>query len=334
MGQTIPGGYPKNIMPVVSVIIPNYNHAPFLKERIDSVLSQTYQDIEIIIIDDCSADNSREIIESYQANSRVSHIIYNETNSGSTFKQWQKGIGLATGKYIWIAESDDWCEPTLLEELIKGITGNDDIVISFCGAVVITDAGEILYTSDSKKIREVTDGISFIKNHLTESNRIFNASMAIFHKPSFLGISSEYTNYKFCGDWLFWIMLAQKGRVFISGKYLNYFRKHNADVSRKSMANGTYFSEYPGLAKYLLDNSLISHHQYSYLLFRKYRKLKNFEGSKPVKKDLLETYRELIGIKNLAKFTVTSTAHSVFINLWIITPLFIKNTVRSLFKRS
>ena len=320
-------------MPVVSVIIPNYNHAPFLKERIDSVLQQTFRDIEVIIMDDCSTDQSREIIENYRTNSRVSHIIYNETNSGSTFKQWQKGIGLATGNYIWIAESDDWCEPTLLEELVKGITGNDDIVISFCGAVVITDAGEILYTSDSKKISEVTDGISFIKNHLVESNKIFNASMAIFCKQSFLGISSEYTNYKFCGDWLFWIMLAQKGSVFTSGKYLNYFRKHNADVSRKSMANGTYFLEYPRLARYLLDNSLISQHQYSYLLFRKYKKLKRFEGSKPVKKNLLETYRELIGIKKRAKFTLNCTAHSVYINLWILTPLFIKNTVRSVFKR-
>ena len=58
--------------PTVSVIIPNYNHAPYLKERIDSVLNQTYQDFEVIILDDCSPDNSVEVIEQYRSNPHVS----------------------------------------------------------------------------------------------------------------------------------------------------------------------------------------------------------------------------------------------------------------------
>ena len=64
--------------PLVSVIIPSYNHEKFLKERIDSVLNQTFQDFELIILDDLSPDNSREIIESYRAHPKVSHIIFNE----------------------------------------------------------------------------------------------------------------------------------------------------------------------------------------------------------------------------------------------------------------
>ena len=118
---------------------------------------QTYLDFEVIILDDCSDDNSSEIIEGYRTNHHVAHIIYNETNSGNTFKQWQKGIELTTGKYIWIAESDDWCEPTLLETLMQGIECNDNIVISYCGAVVINNE-QILYTSDGKKLSVVTDG--------------------------------------------------------------------------------------------------------------------------------------------------------------------------------
>lgn len=91
----------------VSVIIPNYCHARFLNQRIDSVLNQTYSDYEVIILDDCSTDNSREIIESYRNHPKISHIVYNEKNSGSTFIQWEKGFELARGEYIWIAESDD-----------------------------------------------------------------------------------------------------------------------------------------------------------------------------------------------------------------------------------
>ena len=67
----------------VSVIIPNYNHAPYLRERIDSVLAQTYTDLEVILIDDCSTDESRDIMEDYRSEPRVTHIIHNAENSGN-----------------------------------------------------------------------------------------------------------------------------------------------------------------------------------------------------------------------------------------------------------
>src|SRR5207342_1807970 len=102
-------------MATISVIIPNYNHAFYLKQRIDSVIQQTYSDFEIIILDDASTDNSRDVIEKYRHYPKVKHIIYNESNSGSTFSQWQKGIELASGKYIWLAESDDVADSTFLE---------------------------------------------------------------------------------------------------------------------------------------------------------------------------------------------------------------------------
>jgi len=107
-------------LPKVSVIIPNFNHAAYLKQRIDSVLNQTYQNFELIILDDCSTDNSKEIIEQYRNDTRVSNIVYNTENSGSTFKQWDKGINLSSGDYIWIAESDDWCELNFLQTIMEG----------------------------------------------------------------------------------------------------------------------------------------------------------------------------------------------------------------------
>src|SRR5690349_2386149 len=102
----------------ISVIIPNFDHASFLKQRIESVLNQTFQDFEIIILDDCSTDNSREIIEQYRQHPKVSHIEYNKTNSGSTFIQWQKGLSIAVGEYMWIAESDDVSSPKFIEKMV------------------------------------------------------------------------------------------------------------------------------------------------------------------------------------------------------------------------
>ena len=88
----------------VSVIIPNYNHAKYLNQRIDSVLNQTYQNFEVIILDDCSPDNSKQVIEAYRGHPKISTIVYNEQNSGTTFKQWDKGLQLAKGEWVWIAD--------------------------------------------------------------------------------------------------------------------------------------------------------------------------------------------------------------------------------------
>ena len=78
-------------MPRVSVIVPNYNHARFLPKRIESILNQTFQDFELILLDDCSTDDSRSILSSYASDPRVT-IEFNKVNSGSTFKQWNKGV--------------------------------------------------------------------------------------------------------------------------------------------------------------------------------------------------------------------------------------------------
>ncbi len=105
-------------MPKVSVIVPNYNHESFLQQRIDSILNQTYQDFELILLDDASSDASISIIENYRYEEKVSEIVLNTVNSGSPFKQWIKGIKLAKGEFIWIAESDDFAEPTFLETTV------------------------------------------------------------------------------------------------------------------------------------------------------------------------------------------------------------------------
>ena len=129
--------------PVVSVIVPNYNHSAFLKERLDSILLQTYQYFEIIILDDCSTDNSVQIIENYRLNKHVTHVVLNEKNSGSTFLQWDKGIELAQGKYIWIAESDDVAHPCFLNTLVCQLEKYPEAAFAFSHSLLIDDNGKI-----------------------------------------------------------------------------------------------------------------------------------------------------------------------------------------------
>ena len=118
-------------IPRVSVVIPNYNHARFLRRRIETVLQQTFQDFELILLDDCSTDESRSIISSYANNPKI-RVEFNLVNSGSTFKQWNKGVGLARGEYVWIAESDDYSDARFLEQLVGVLDPKPEVAFAFC----------------------------------------------------------------------------------------------------------------------------------------------------------------------------------------------------------
>ena len=150
-------------MPTVSVIVPNYNHAPFLKQRIDSILRQTYQDFELILLDDCSTDGSREIMESYRNNPHVSHIVYGESNSGSAFRQWDKGIALAKGEWIWVAESDDYCEPFFLERLMGEVARVPDCVLAYAPPGGSIKQGKKLWDTPHSDQVNIYNGQDFIR---------------------------------------------------------------------------------------------------------------------------------------------------------------------------
>lgn len=166
--------------PLVSVIIPNYNHAPFLKERIDSVLNQTYRNFEVILLDDCSTDNSREIIESYRGQEKISHIEYNAANSGSTFKQWEKGINFAKGEWIWIAESDDVADINFINELIV----ETDAEMVYCNSQII-DANSAPSTIYGFTHMPFKDSYPFFSHNFTSNTREFycNGCLGIILSP-------------------------------------------------------------------------------------------------------------------------------------------------------
>jgi glycosyltransferase involved in cell wall biosynthesis len=257
-------------MPKVSVIIPNYNHSRYLKTRLDSVLAQSFQDIEVILLDDCSSDDSRSVIESYRSHPKVSAIVYNTENSGNTFLQWKKGIELSKGDWVWIAESDDWCEASLLTELFKGTT-KPECVLSFCQSLVVRD-NEVLPSKRPAKLEEFVDGEQFIINSLLGDNEIVNASMCLFSRATYNQVSQEFTQYQFMGDCLFWTEIAAKGNVYISGKTLNYFRKHPDDVTSRAHAQGLYYSEYMDYLKYLRVTYNLFGEDYLQLLSERYKR--------------------------------------------------------------
>jgi glycosyltransferase involved in cell wall biosynthesis len=220
---------------LVSIIIPNYNHSSFLKQRIDSVLSQTYQDFELIILDDCSTDISRKIIEQYRSHPKVSNIVLNQQNSGSPFRQWERGIALAKGEWIWIAESDDYAHTELLRQLVAQTGANENIVLSYCQSVEVDNENNQLRTmlwwvKDLDAYRWAKDyvnkGNSEVAEYLLYKNTIPNASAVLFKKSAYQALDSRFTTMKMCGDWLFWVQLLKKGDIAYTAQPLNFFRKH------------------------------------------------------------------------------------------------------------
>lgn len=242
-------------MPKISVILPNYNHGKFLTRRIESILNQTFQDFELIILDDASIDNSKQIIESYRQNPKISSILPNTENSGSTFIQWQKGLELAKGELIWIAESDDIAEPEFLDYHLKQFEKTTNLAVSFCASAWI-DSNDTVIHEPNHEYEFTKSGQYLFQSEFAKGNLIYNASTAVFKKSLVENeILSKIKDFKYCGDWLFWISICQKGLVHRTSKRLNKFRRHDGNVSFKSETAGLQFSEGFMVLDYLFENT-------------------------------------------------------------------------------
>lgn len=229
-------------MCTVSVIIPNYNHSQFLQKRIESVLQQTFQDFELIILDDCSTDDSKVIIEQYRDHPKVSHIIYNTINSGSTFKQWKQGLKLTSGKYIWFAESDDYADHFFLEKMVPQLEMKPEVGLVFCNSYVVDSTGNVQsktnnWTGAYEAVQEADKttlfkGLEFCLKHMFYLCRIPNASAVLFLKePVINNLDWIDTSLRNSGDWKLWINICLENDVVWLNKDLNYFRIHGANVT-------------------------------------------------------------------------------------------------------
>ncbi|HKV79627.1 MAG TPA: glycosyltransferase [Candidatus Sulfotelmatobacter sp.] len=247
-------------MPKVSVIVPNYNHARFLCQRIDSILAQTFQDFELILLDDCSTDDSRSILSSYANNPRV-RIEFNAANSGSTFKQWNKGVRLASGEYVWIAESDDYADQRFLERLVAVLDADPRVVLANCrswradadgrvdgyGDAYLSGVDQHKWTMDFN-----SDGKEECSKYFVRANPICNASSVLSRRSVYLRVGGADESLRFCGDWKLWAGMALTGRVAYLSEPLNYFRAHDTSVTAESARLGLAAAEYLRVIRWLL----------------------------------------------------------------------------------
>lgn len=236
--------------PLVSVIVPNYNHSKYLKKRLESIENQTYKNIEVVLLDDCSTDDSLRILREWAISRPNTRLLVNEKNSGSPFAQWNKGLQYVQGEYVWIAESDDACEPEFLDTLIQILEKNQDACLAFCQSILIDKEDNLLHSfnvhyqfifkTDRWEYDFCHDAQKECWGYMMLHNTIPNASAVIFRRRDLDKVLPVDGDFKLNGDWYFYVKLLSESKTFCyTAKPLNYFRYHR-QTQRLSARNKTY----------------------------------------------------------------------------------------------
>lgn len=252
-------------MPKVSVIIPNYNHEAFLIKRLDSVLNQSFKDFEVILLDDCSTDHSRAILEDYCFKHDFVQFYPNERNSGSPFHQWNKGVKLAKGEYIWIAESDDFCEPEFLAKMTPLLDENPGVGIAYAQSNLVDEKDQIInsylknlefiYKSEEWRQNFIKNGAEANKEWLLFHNPIPNASGVLMRKKAFLEADGADVEMKLNGDWFLYAKILVNWDLAFLADHLNYFRVHDQTQRSRTYANYKIFREIIKLNEFIRNNT-------------------------------------------------------------------------------
>jgi glycosyltransferase involved in cell wall biosynthesis len=217
------------VTPTVSIVVPAYNHEAFLDARLASVFGQTVTDTEVILLDDASPDSTANRLRK-EGNRKNVSLCLSTTNSGSPFAQWNRGVEMARGQWIWIAESDDDAETSLLERLLTAAESDNAIVVS-CHSRLIDandkDGGILQHDAFPNNARWesnfATDGLSELKNYLYIQNTIPSASGVLFRRESYPGSDASF---RLAGDWLTWGNMLTKGVFSHVAEPLNRSRVH------------------------------------------------------------------------------------------------------------
>jgi len=209
-------------LPLVSIVVPSYNHELYIKRCIESVISQTYAEIQLIVIDDGSTDRSREILTDLSA--RYNFIFLTQNNKGLS-KTLNDGIrNFATGKYISVLASDDyWC-PEKIELQVQYLENNNSYAMVFGKSYIVNEMdvvtgilGEGVTSSDLGFDRLLFDNKVIASTVLLRKN-IWN-EVGGFNEDSYIE------------DWDLWLKVANRYKIGFINKCLGFYRRHDFNMS-------------------------------------------------------------------------------------------------------
>lgn len=209
--------------PEITVLMSCYNASRWLQGAIDSVLTQTFENFEFIIIDDGSTDETLSILQNYRdQDTRI--IVISKPNTGLADSL---NVGIAQARGTWIArlDADDLCEPKRLEEQINFVRNHPDVVLLGTGFVEIDEQGRIV-----KKHRYPSKHRVLVRN-LGRLRPFFPHSSALYRLAEARRVKGYDIRFRRAGDWRLWLTLAFHGRLACLPSPLVQIRKHSGQIS-------------------------------------------------------------------------------------------------------
>ena len=207
----------------VLIVIPVFNGEKYLKDTIESCLQQTYIEIQIVIVNDCSSDSSIEIIEDYR-NQKNIMLIQNKVNLGIN-RSVNLGAKSFDSKYILFLGQDDILPPNYIETALSYFDKHTAFV--YCNPIIIDKNG--IYKGKIKKEENIKYGKDLIY-HMAMENNIMSTGL-IMNKKLFQTVGLFDEKYKNYGEWKLWIKLMKKGKAVYVKDINTYYRKHLTNIS-------------------------------------------------------------------------------------------------------
>ncbi len=232
------------MMPKVSICIPTFNYAHYLPETIDSILAQSYSDFELIIVDDCSTDNTAELMPQYAQRDPRIRFYRNERNLGMV-ENWNRCLDLARGEYVKIMGADDILEPACIEKSIQVLSENPGVAVVSSARLLIDGQSRPLRVEAFADAFRVTEGKTIIKICFFTGNRIGEPVAVTFRKhDADRGFDSRYRQLT---DLEMWFHLLERGDFAFIPDVLCRFRVHGAQATKANIQS----------LKFIDDNRLL-----------------------------------------------------------------------------
>ncbi|WP_276091101.1 glycosyltransferase [Pedobacter sp. JY14-1] len=252
--------------PLISVVFTSYNHIKYLRQAIESIIQQDYENLEVIVVDDCSNDGSQEVLREYESYSNVT-LKLNDVNSGSYVNASNYGATFAKGDYILFAQCDDYAKPDQLSKLIVPFLTNPSVGVVYSRSNLVDENG--IHISDDYEVREKKFR-SMCKNDclinkddmlefLSFSCVVPNLSAALIRQDVFKRAGGLSKDYLVAADWALWLEISENYNFYYLSESLNYFRQH-ATTIRSSVKIKVHLIEiytifYNHIAKYNLTGN-------------------------------------------------------------------------------
>lgn len=299
---------------LVSVIIPVYNTETYLKKCLDSVLAQTYKNLEIIIVDDGSTDNSCNICREYA--SKDKRIVYKRIKNGGVSRARNYAIDSCAGKYIVFVDSDDYIDKNMIKTLYLNIK-RLDADICMCGLSKVNEKYKLLFKDANNEIK-ILSNKDFMKNVFDFNYSYGFPVNKLIKKEIIAGIRfNEQIHYM--EDFKFVCDIVQKAKriVYLPEDMYYYLQRKNSSIHKKFDERwltrvdiqkeiiNIYLEQFNDYSKdqFLFDYVMMLLSTYSYLKLKKSELF--IDKKKDLRKEVDKYYKKLVNSKNLSFYSKT-----------------------------